>query len=169
MYPEQAMTTPTTTTTVNTDAFFWMGEPLMILDLCLRAPKLTYSSLHNNDTVMLTGLETDVDRWSVSRGLLRKASGYFAVKLENANTAKVHSAYLSKPAFELFLQWLYTGRYREHHGFVKGFESIMSGFSYSLMPESELPKMACYGASRQLLWHANWAIGWKLLGSGTMP
>jgi hypothetical protein len=60
--------------------------------------------------------------WSVSRALLQGASITFKDSLLDSSVKVVESAEWEPAAFELFLQWLYTGRYQEYDGYAPDFE-----------------------------------------------
>jgi hypothetical protein len=80
---------------------------------------LTGTSLRKSDNVFV---KVESHEWEVSRSLLRSVSNHFSTELKNPSVKIVECSGGQPAAFELFLQWLYTDRYKEYDGYAPALE-----------------------------------------------
>jgi hypothetical protein len=83
----------------------------------LKGARLTRDSLCEDDNILISGLYIS-EKWYIPRTVLRHASRHLHRQLADGSTKKWVSEMSLGPAFELFLQWLYTGQYKELAGYA---------------------------------------------------
>jgi hypothetical protein len=120
------------------------------------------TSLRRKDSVILNfsppGLMSmrPPTEWRLPRDLLRQESKHFRAQLQDEATTVLNITLFGVDTIELLLQWLLTGSYYEHTGFVQ--KPIYCGmpktFSLSPLPEESADTMVwCVKAA---------VVAWKL-------